>query len=215
MNRQALAIGLFLCGFVLWFTHATAASDVTEIIASPDAPKGGVIVHLGSADAGAMIKHRDAGRFLVQSVLFDQAAVDAARKAIVAKKAYGPVSVIEGSSKRLPYTDNFVNIVVIDDPAAFKKSRVPVAEVARVVVPNGLILVAGDDAVAKSIATACKAKTTTKVGTWTKVIKPRPAGMDEWTHVRHDPEGSRVSNDTLNGKTIEGKVWLFQAVNKL
>lgn len=194
MTKRHWLFGLSIC---IGLVGTLNAGDITEIITLPDGPKGGVIVHLGSADVDAMIKHRDAGRFLVQSVLFDQAAVDSARKAIIARKAYGTVAVIQSSTARLPYTGNFVNIVVIDDPAAFTKSGVPVAELVRVVVPNGLILVAGDDAVAKSIASACKAKTTSKVGPWTKIIKPRPAEMDEWTHPSHDAGGTQTSLDEL------------------
>ena len=75
MNRRMLVYGLFLCALAVSVTSATAASDSAEFTALPGSPKGGVIVYLGSADADTVIKSRDAGRFLVQGVLFDQAAV--------------------------------------------------------------------------------------------------------------------------------------------
>ena len=34
-------------------------------------------------------------------------------------------------------------------------------------------------------------------GGWTKIVKPRPAQMDEWTHYLHDAGGNAVSHDTM------------------
>ena len=191
---------------------------MAEFIALPGSPKGGVIVYLGSADADTLIKTRDAGRFVVQSVLFDSASVDKARKAILARKAYGLVAAIHSSAKRLPYTDNFVNVVAIDDLAAFGKSGVSADEVARIVTPNGAILVAGDSALAKLLVSACGATATSKAGPWTRIVKPRPKEMDEWTHGRHDPEGTSISQDKLVGYSgvlqwRQGPIWLWPGIS--
>jgi outer membrane protein assembly factor BamB len=218
MTRRMLVYGVFLCVLAVSVNSATAASDLAEVIALPNSPKGGVIIYLGGADADAMIKSRDAGRFVVQSVLFDTASVNKSREAILAKKAYGLVAVIRGSGKRLAYTDNFVNIVVIDNPAAFTKAAVPAVEVARIVVPKGVVLVAGDDSLVKAIAKAMGSKEVTKASKWTMIVKPRPKEMDEWTHGRHDPEGTSISQDKLVGYSgvlqwRQGPIWLWPGIS--
>ena len=210
--------GVFLCALAVSVCTATAASDAAAFAALPGDPNGGVIVYLGSADADTLIKTRDAGRFVVQSVLFDSASVDKARKAILARKAYGLVAAIHSSAKRLPYTDNFVNVVAIDDLAAFGKSGVSADEVARIVTPNGAILVAGDSALAKLLVSACGATATSKAGPWTRIVKPRPKEMDEWTHGRHDPEGTSISQDKLVGYSgvlqwRQGPLWLWPGIS--
>ena len=101
MSRRILVNVLLLFASIAWGHPATAASDVAEFVALPDSPKGGVIVYVGSANAETLIEARDAGRFVVQGVLFDAASVDEAREAILARKAYGLVAVIQGSGKRL------------------------------------------------------------------------------------------------------------------
>jgi len=218
MNGQRLACALVVCVAFVSPGSATAAAMLDEVVALPDSPKGGVIVYIGSGDADTLVAVRDAGRFIVQAVLFDRESIDRAREAILAKKAYGPVAVIQGAAGRLPYTDNFVNIVVIDDPAAFTRTGVPATEVARIVTPHGMAMVASDDEVAESIASAMGAKDVRKVGSWTKIIKPRPGEMDEWTHPRHDAEGTTTSLDTVIGvaQSLQfryGNIWMPMSFN--
>ena len=34
---------------------------------------------------------------------------------------------------------------------------------------------------------------------WKKIVKPRPEGIDEWTHWRHGPQANPVAADTVVG----------------
>ena len=196
-KKSTYLFGLCIAALLAVVNANLSAGDITGFLGSPGTPKGGVIVYLGSADANALVSARNAGHFSAQGVLFDTASVDAARKAIFAKKAYGMASVIECTSKILPYTDNFVNIVAIDNPAAVSASGIPAADIGRIVAPRGVVMVSGDDAFAQSIAKAMGSQETSKVGEWTVIVKPRPKEMDDWTHARHDPERTSTSTDTL------------------
>jgi outer membrane protein assembly factor BamB len=68
---------------------------------------------------------------------------------------------------RLPYADNLVNLLIAES-----SENVPADEVMRVLVPNGVAFIGGK-----------------------KIVKPRPADTDEWTHFLHDATGNSVSHD--------------------
>ncbi len=103
----------------------------------------------------------------------DPANVAKARTHIRSLGLYGPVAVDAWDGKRLPYISGVAKLVVAEQP-------VPMAEVLRVLCPNGVAYVR-------------------QRGTWTKTVKPRPKEIDEWTHYMHDASGNAVSNDTVVG----------------
>jgi outer membrane protein assembly factor BamB len=215
VNKIA-AYRALLFAVLLSVSCVTSAGDLPNVIALPDSPKGGVIVYIGSTDATTLVNSRDAGRFIVQAMLFDQADTTQVRQAILAKKAYGLVSVVQGSPKRFPYTTNLINIVVIDDPEFFTQAGASVAEVARILAPEGMAFVANQD-LGQAIASALGSKDVQQVGGWTKIVKPRPVEMDEWTHGRHDAEGTSISQDTVIDYTgtlqwRQGPIWMSPGV---
>jgi len=79
---------------------------------------------------------------------------------------------------RLPYADNIVNLIVVSGD-----SPIEPGEILRVLAPNGVALYA-------------KPKSSGKVQN-PKLVKPRPAEMDEWTHFDYDAAGTGVSHDKL------------------
>ena len=79
------------------------------------------------------------------------------------------------AGKRLPYIDNLVNLIVAEN-----QGGIPMAEVMRVLAPNGVAYVMKD-------------------GRWTKTIKPRPKTIDEWTHYLYDSSNNATSHDTAVG----------------
>ena len=127
--------------------------------------KGGLIVHVGCGDGKLTVALHANDSFLVHGLDTD---VTAARKHIQSLGLYGPVSVEQWTGDRLPYTDNLVNLVVADN-----LGKLPMREVLRVLVPNGVALVGGK-----------------------KTVKPRPNDIDEWTHWLHGPDNNPVARDT-------------------
>ena len=59
--------------------------------------------------------------------------VDAARKHIQSSGPYGNVSVAHWDGQRLPYIDNFVNLLVVRVPSSVEKE-----EILRVLCPGGV-----------------------------------------------------------------------------
>jgi len=136
---------------------------------------GGLVVHIGCGDGKLTAGLGASESVLVHGLDSDQANVAAAREHIRKMGVYGRVSVERWTSRRLPYADNLVNLVIAESPG-----KVTRAEIMRVLVPNGVAYV--------------------KNGTvWTKTVKPRPKSIDEWTHYLYDASNNAVASDTVVG----------------
>jgi outer membrane protein assembly factor BamB len=131
--------------------------------------KGGLIVHLGCGDGKLTAALCANDSFIVHGLDIDAKNVDAARRHIQSLGLYGSVSVASWNGKRLPYIENFVNLIVVSEGV-----RVSNDEIMRVLAPNGVALVGGK-----------------------KTVKPRPKEIDEWTHYLHDPSGNAVAHDSM------------------
>ncbi len=155
---------------------ADVQSEAAKII-SESGKSSGFFVHLGCAtgELTAALKQNDSTH--VQGLSTKPAEIQAARRRLVDSDStlYGDLSfdVIDGSE--LPYVDNLVNLIVVDD-----LGLVSMDEVLRVLVPSGVALVKENN-------------------TWTKTVKPRPDDIDEWSHYLHDATGNSVAHDDVVG----------------
>ncbi len=163
---------LVLAAWVCAFACLAAAEDGAELLRQSGI-QGGVVVHLGCGD-GALTEQLAAGEpYVVHGLDTNAANVTAARKRLLKAGRYGAVSIDRWDGKRLPYVDNFVNLIVAEDPA-----KASTEEVLRALAPNGVVLKKQD-------------------GQWQRTVKPRPAEMDDWTHYFHGPDGNPAGDDTL------------------
>ncbi len=86
---------------------------------------------------------------------------------------YGDIAFDKIDGNQLPYVDNLVNLLVVDE-----LGDVPMDEVLRVLVPNGVAMIK-------------------ESGQWKKTVKPRPGNIDEWSHYLHDATGNSVAHDDV------------------
>ncbi len=140
--------------------------------------KGGFIVHLGCGDGKLTAALRINDSYQVQGIDRDAGNVSSARKHIHALGVYGEVSADYLSGKSLPYTDNLVNLLVCENATA---EGIPINEILRVLVPDGIAFIKGAD------------------NGWEKTHKPRPDNIDEWTHYLHSATGNAVAKDDVVG----------------
>lgn len=133
---------------------------------------GGFVVHLGCGDGTLTAALRQGPETQVQGLDRDAGNVAKARKTIQLAGVYGEVCVDRLTGAGLPYIDNFVNLLVVEDA-----SGITAAEINRVLTPNGVALTKGAD------------------GQWIKTVKPWPATIDDWTHYLHGPDGNPVAKD--------------------
>lgn len=159
---------------------AIADTVPAEQVVRETGAAAGLVVHLGTTDGQLEIEFARRGSRCVHGLALSEPAGERARQAIRTAGQYGVSSAEAVSSlKRLPYVDNLVNLLVADlDALADQAPAKP--EIERVLVPNGVAYL--------------KQK-----GNWTKSVKPRPAGMDDWTHPLHGPDESKTSADRLVG----------------
>ena len=175
INRSVFTVSLLtvFCAGSLTQGALPALDQIVEESAS----SGGILVHLGCGSGERSVQLSGNGRFVVQALDRDPRTVAAARDNIRTLLNYGPVSVnlLEGDA--LPYVDNLVNVLVVDDDLGVTRE-----EMIRVLRPLGVAWVhrAGSDE-------------------WEKIVKPWPASLDEWTHFLHDASGNAVSKDETIG----------------
>ncbi len=158
--------------------------------------RAGLVVHLNCTDGKLTAALANRGRFVVHGLAPTRDATEEARRYIQSRDLHGTVSVEHGSLSRLPYVDNLVNLVVVDDLADAQKKGLTLKEVMRVLCPGGVAYLGRKD------------------GPETVTRKTRPAEMDEWTHWLHGVEANNLSSDSLAGPAsrlqwIDGPIWMI------
>jgi len=151
------------------------AATTARTILDSTGTEGGLVVHLGCGDGQLTIALRVDDRYTVHGLDADPTVVDRARSRLRSAGIYGPASVEHFSGTQLPYTDNLINLVVVQDPGS-----VAMDEVMRVVAPGGAACVLQD-------------------GKWKIIAKAWPDDIDEWTHYLHDAGNNAVADDTVVG----------------
>ena len=160
-------IVIFLCAFT---AHAESRSS-TEIIQSTDV-KGGIIVHVGCGDGEFTAGLRINDRYIVQGLDTDTANVEKTRQHIKSLGIYGEVTAETFDGKHLPYADNLINLLIVEDSVDLTTD-----EIMRVLTPLGVVCFRKD-------------------GEWQKQMKAWPDDIDEWTHFLHGPDNNAVAEDT-------------------
>ncbi|MHC4271927.1 MAG: class I SAM-dependent methyltransferase, partial [Planctomycetota bacterium] len=170
MNRYkffSAGILIFLCAPAM---HAQMRS-ATEIIQSTSV-KGGIIVHVGCGDGEFTAGLRINDRYIVQGLDSDAANVQKARQHIKSLGIYGKVTAETFDGKHLPYADNLINLLLIEDSVNIADD-----EMMRVLRPRGVVCYKKD-------------------GAWQRQTKAWPDDIDEWTHFLHGPDNNAVAEDT-------------------
>ena len=159
-------------------SSAPAASpdrDHAQQILNAAGVQGGLIVHLGCGDGKLTAALRASDRYVVHGLDASFEHVAAARKHIQSLGFYGKVSVQQREGGPLPYADNLVNLLVVEQPRGVAPD-----EVQRVLAPLGVALLREGDR-------------------WKKIVKPWPQEIGQWTHFLQDASGNAVAQDRTIG----------------
>jgi len=149
---------------------------------------GGLIVLIGCKDGRSAVELRASDRYFVYGFDVDKTNVTVVRGTVREAGLSESVWVDWLAGGRFPLAENMVNLLISED-----LGEVSMAEVMRVLVPNGIAYIKQD-------------------GKWINKSKPWPAEMDEWTHWLHGPDGNAVAADRIAGpprrlKWIAGPLW--------
>ena len=172
-----------------------------EAILRVSGVRGGLVVCLGFQDYERTAALRVNERFLVHGFSSDATLVEKARE----RTAPG-VFFYHLASKRLPYADNMVNLLILpnaDCRLPNADCRLPNGEIERVLVPHG---------VAVFLDTLATAEPPDGDGTRDPLTKSVPGDTDEWTHWLHGADGNAVARDRVAGpprrlQWIAGPLW--------
>ena len=198
---------------------AADARATAEAVLSLSGVKAGLCVHLGSADGNLTAELSNSGKFVVHGLETEGLLVEKARKFIQDKSLYGQISVEEGTLDRLPYADNLVNLIVVDDLSKALGNGLSLPEIARTLCPNGVAVLgmavglSEKDLRSKLQEGGLKDfEVVTREGVWARYKKPRDPRMDDWPEFRHNAGHNPVSRDTLVGpgnqvRWVSGPYW--------
>ncbi|MFT5091358.1 MAG: putative RNA methylase, partial [Porticoccaceae bacterium] len=122
MNRHSIALLALLTVLAPSLTPDRSTAKADPVSASEAANlieqsgiKGGLIVHIGLSDGQLTAALKANSRYQVHGIDRDIAKVNAARSALQKMGVYGEVSVGLLTGERLPYIENLVNLMVIED----------------------------------------------------------------------------------------------------
>ena len=111
MNRFATCT---LIAALAWVS-ANADQPSAQQILKETGIQGGFIVHVGCGDGTLTAALHLNDSFIVQGLDTDAKHVEAARKHIASLGLYGKVTAEPWDGGRLPYIENFVNLVVVSE----------------------------------------------------------------------------------------------------
>ena len=129
-----------------------------------------------------------------------------------------PSAELRKDLSKLPYTENLINLVVVNEVAT------PLAEIFRITVPDGSVVFTNPGSLTteeleKIGFFGIREEEVAPGKKWIIARKPWPDNMGRWTHSRHDSNGNAVSPDTAvgepkrirwiaahSGKEVEGMV---------
>ena len=100
---------------------------------------GGFVAHVGCGDGRLTASLGAEERFTVHELDRDPRKTAAARDYIRSQGLYGRVSVERFDGESLPYADNLINLLVVED-----RGRLMDRELMRVLVPNGVLYIKAD-----------------------------------------------------------------------
>ncbi len=164
-----------------------AAAEGAEAVLQASGVRGGLLVHVGCGNGHLTAELAAEPAFLVQGLAVDPDQVSRARQHLRQRGLYGRATAVRFDGAHLPYIDGCVNLLVADDP-----HKVPVEEMVRVLCPGGVALIAASRDLDADVATRPGA---VEAGAWTRIARPWPADIDEWTHYLHAPDNNAVSRD--------------------
>jgi|GEM_PF-710931 len=183
MHEDAMRQTITTLSILMLFSSTLCAAgtlgdaDATAILAEYGRPNGLCAVVCASKQTPASFVTAFAQKDRVVHVLTgDEAQRAKFAAATIPSACNGNVMIEKLELTHLPYVDNLVNLLVVDDMEALARSGVKPSELERVVTPGGTMALR-------------------KSGKWIFSRKPWPTGMDEWSHLNHDAAGNRVSTD--------------------
>jgi hypothetical protein len=135
---------------------ASPAESEAAAILDASGVRAGLAVHIGARNGRLAAALGASGRFLVCVLAADDSVVEAVRSIVRERSLDSRVSVSRRPDGALPYVDNLVNLLIVEEGGSAAHDVIM-----RVLVPEGVAHLKQE-------------------GGWTQPTKPRPPEIDEW-----------------------------------
>lgn len=164
----------FLLAAALMLSSLISAQAVTgkELLEAAGF-RGGVILHLGSGTGELTADLYQVENSLVVGLERDADTVASARDLLFDRGLAGKVTVEHWTTTHLPFSENFINLIVCEDAKAIEE-----AEWRRVLTPEGVFL-----------------SRNSETDEWLGQVKERPWTIDDWPQHFYAASGNAVSKD--------------------
>lgn len=173
-----------LCGTLFCFLTIAGelhGQDQARAMLAKGQFTGGVVVQVHGADAALLQSmQREVPNLRGTLLVAREADAQQAREALVAAGLHGKIHVGVWQSGTLPFIDNFVNLLIVEQAEAVSRE-----EVLRVLVPEGTAILGSE-----------------------VLTKPRPKTMDYWPMQLHDASGNAVSTDKVLKPPLRHMQWV-------
>jgi outer membrane protein assembly factor BamB len=150
--------------------------------------KGGFVVHAGCGDGALTAALGNNKQYVIQGLEKDEKQIEKARHTVLATGNYGRVSVKHWQGNKLPYAENLVNLLIIDD----RDTKVPASEITRVLAPRGMAII-------HKRSRICGLDTQPFSPGYSVYTKPVPQEIDDWPHYLYGADNNAVSHDRAVG----------------
>jgi outer membrane protein assembly factor BamB len=208
MKKHSLHLTALLIALTIPCSGAQSGNNIVKVLETSGI-HGGLIVQIGTGEMATATELATSGRYLVNVLDREPAAIDQARAKIQEAGSYG-IATAERfpEPSLLPYTENLVNALILG------QSTIPLQEIFRVMAPDAVLIVPDTtNGSAEQLALAGFAAIRKMDGILT-ARKPRPANIDSWSHPRHGADGNAVSTDTAVGPPRRIR-WVAAARNEV
>jgi len=165
---------------------------------------GGICVIIGDQPDGLATAMSKQGKYGVQALLPDKGALKNVRQALRSNGVSGFVSADRAEYSYLPYAENLVNIVVVEDYERAVEKGLSIDEVFRVLTPYGSVYIDASGHSSERLGSLLDEllesgfiRERTNAGGWLRAVKPWPREIDEWTHYLHGADGNPVARDRV------------------
>ena len=178
-NEITAICGALLC--LLTLSGILHAEDRAQEIIAQSKFAGGVVVHVQGSDASLLQSMRGQSPNLLGHLLLAQESdVQAAREKLVEARVHSKISVGQWQSGTLPFIDNFINLLIVEQADAVSRG-----EVLRVLAPEGTAVLGSET-----------------------IVKPRPETIDDWPMQLYDASGNAVSKDKVLKPPLQHMQWV-------
>ena len=169
-------------------TTVSASVEKKDLFIKKSNLQGGFIVHVGCGDGTLVAALDHKKRYVIQGLESDQQQFEKARHTIRATGNYGRLSIKHWQGEELPYAENLVNLLIIDD----RNTTVLASEIKRVLAPRGMAIVHKGCQVAGLDMQPFSPE-------YSAYTKPVPKEIDDWSHYLYGPDSNAVSRDKVVG----------------